>query len=370
MKYLFINSVCGIRSTGRLCTDLARELEAQGHTCKIAYGRVDEVPEAARRYAVRIGTDRDLKLHALRTRLLDEHGFGSRAATDAFLRWADAYDPDVLWLHNLHGYYLQVERLFAWIKRRPQMQVQWTLHDCWAFTGHCCHFTAVGCDQWQTECRRCPQLRRYPACYGFSNVRRNFARKKQAFSGVPNLRLIVPSHWLEARVQQSFLRQYPVEVRPHHIDTTVFCPTPSDVRARYGLQGKKIVLGVATAWDKNKGLDAFYQLADQLDARYAVVLVGLEPRQLHTLPANILGIARTNDVKELAALYTAADVFVNPSTEETFSLTTAEAIACGTPALVYAGTACAELVGPGQGQVVPQDVQALYRAILQATAAE
>ena len=370
MKYLFINSVCGIRSTGRLCTDLARELEAQGHTCKIAYGRVDEVPEAARRYAVRIGTDRDLKLHALRTRLLDEHGFGSRAATDAFLRWADAYDPDVLWLHNLHGYYLQVERLFAWIKRRPQMQVQWTLHDCWAFTGHCCHFTAVGCDQWQTECRRCPQLRRYPACYGFSNVRRNFARKKQAFSGVPNLRLIVPSHWLEARVQQSFLRQYPVEVRPHRIDTTVFCPTPSDVRARYGLQGKKIVLGVATAWDKNKGLDAFYQLAGQLDARYAVVLVGLEPRQLHTLPANILGIARTNDVKELAALYTAADVFVNPSTEETFSLTTAEAIACGTPALVYADNACAELVGPGQGQVVPQDVQALYRAILQATAAE
>lgn len=367
MKYLFINSVCGIRSTGRICTDLAQQLEAQGHQCRIAYGRVDEVPPAFRKYAVRIGRDADLKVHALETRLLDLHGFGSRRATRDFLRWADAYDPDVLWLHNLHGYYIQVEMLFAWIKGRPDMEVKWTLHDCWAFTGHCSHFTAVGCDQWKTGCRRCPQLREYPTCLGLSNVARNYARKKQAFTGVDKMTLLVPSHWLEQRVRQSFLGQYPVEVHYNQVNQA-FRPTAGDFRQRYGLQDKRIVLGVASIWTPRKGLDAFARLAGMLDDRYVIVLVGVTAQQIEKLPRGILGIQRTNNVEELAAIYTTADVFVNPSVEETFGLTTVEALSCGTPAIVYEGTACEEIVRdrPG-GRAVPQQVEALYQAILDCT---
>lgn len=364
MKYLFVNSVCGIRSTGRICTDLAQQLEKQGHICKIAYGRVDEVPEAFRKYAVRIGSDLDLKVHALQTRLLDTHGFGSRAATERFLRWAEDYGPDVLWLHNLHGYYIQVEMLFDWIKRHPEMQVKWTLHDCWAFTGHCAHFTAVGCEQWKTQCRQCPQLRRYPTCYGFSDVKRNYERKKKAFTGVRNMTLIVPSHWLESRVKQSFLRDYPVEVQYNKVNIQVFKPTESDFRQRYGLEDKKMVLGVATAWSNRKGLDVFEKLASMLDEQHVIVLVGLSKKQIEQLPPGILGIEQTHDVKELAGIYTTADVFVNPSVEETFGLTTVEALSCGTPVIVYEDTACAEVVGQTGGQIVPQNVEAVYGAIL------
>lgn len=145
MKVLFINSVCGIGSTGRICTDLAQQLEAEGNEVKIAYGRKGTVPEQFQKYAVRIGTDFDCKMHAIQTRLFDTHGFGSKRATKEFLKWAEEYKPDLLWLHNLHGYYINVEMLFDWIKKHPEMQVKWTLHDCWAFTGHCSHFTMVKC---------------------------------------------------------------------------------------------------------------------------------------------------------------------------------------------------------------------------------
>ena len=150
MKVLFINSVCGIGSTGRICTDLAQQLEAEGNEVKIAYGRKGTVPEQFQKYAVRIGTDFDCKMHAIQTRLFDTHGFGSKHATKEFLKWAEEYKPDLVWLHNLHGYYINVEMLFDWIKKHPEMQVKWTLHDCWAFTGHCSY---------------CSQLRRYPACF-------------------------------------------------------------------------------------------------------------------------------------------------------------------------------------------------------------
>ena len=178
MKYLFVNSVCGIRSTGRICTDLAYQLENQGHEVKIAYGRVEDVPEKFQKYAVRIGNNVDLKFHALRTRILDEHGFGSKKATKEFLKWADTYDPEVLWLHNIHGYYINIELLFDWIKSRPQMKVKWTLHDCWAFTGHCSYFTMAGCEKWKNMCEKCSQKRKYPTSILIDNSRNNFMRKK------------------------------------------------------------------------------------------------------------------------------------------------------------------------------------------------
>ena len=368
MKVLIINSVCGIRSTGRICTELADQFAEQGNEVRIAYGRMDEVPEKYQKYAVRIGTKWDCACHMLRTRILDEHGFGSVRATRCFLQWAEDYQPDLVWLHNIHGYYINVEMLFAWIKKHPDMQVKWTLHDCWSFTGHCSHFTAVRCEQWKTHCQNCPQLRRYPACYGKGNAYRNYERKRTAFTGVRRMELITPSKWLADLVKQSFLKEYPVTVHYNTINTDVFKPTPSDFRERYGLQNKFIVLGVASTWDERKGLFDFYQLARMLDERFAIVLVGLREKQIKKLPDGILGIKETKDASELAEIYTAADVFANPSVEETFGLTAVEAQACGTPAIVYENTACEEIAQRDFSQnsrVVSQNVQALYQAIVE-----
>ena len=350
MKVLFINSVCGIGSTGRICTDLAQQLEAEGNEVKIAYGRKGTVPEQFQKYAVRIGTDFDCKMHAIQTRLFDTHGFGSKHATKEFLKWAEEYKPDLVWLHNLHGYYINVEMLFDWIKKHPEMQVKWTLHDCWAFTGHCSY---------------CSQLRRYPACFAMSSVSKNFERKRKAFTGVKNMTLITPSKWLADLTRQSFLKEYPVEVHYNTIDTSIFKPTPSDFRERYGLQDKIIVLGVANVWEDRKGLFDFYKLAEMLDDRYVIVLVGLSEKQIKKLPKNIKGIQRTNSPQELAAIYTAADVFVNPTYEDNYPTVNLEAQACGTRVITYDTGGCKEtlhtkestLVQTGAIQVVAEMIE-------------
>lgn len=402
MRILLINSVCGIGSTGRICTDLAQQFEKDGHEVKIAYGRDGFVPEEFQKYAVRIGTDLDVKLHGIRTRLLDEHGFGSVHATKEFLKWADEYDPGLLWLHNIHGYYMNIELLFEWIKSRPNMQVKWTLHDCWAFTGHCTHFSVAQCEQWKTQCMQCPEKARYPASKLKDNCEKNYERKRRAFTGVERLELITPSKWLADLAKQSFLREYPVEVCYNTIDTNIFKPTPSDFRERYGLQDKKIVLGVAGTWNDRKGLQDFYQLAELLDDRYTIVLVGLSEKQTAGLKkercqvnrsalqesfmkkgfcekvsqtnagivvskgvenlylaiyeicgtdiseqngrknSEIMAIARTEHPKELAEIYTAADVFVNPTYEDNYPTVNLEAAACGTKVITYNTGGCIE----------------------------
>ena len=364
MKVLFINSVCGIRSTGRICTDLAAELEAQGHEVRIAYGR-EEVPEQYRRYAVRIGNDWDVRLHGTYTRLLDRHGLGSTLATKRFLRWAETYKPDLLWLHNLHGYYINYELLFAWIKKHPEMEVRWTLHDCWAFTGHCSYFTVAKCEQWKSHCSHCIQKRAYPSSLLIDCCAQSFDRKRAAFKGVRKMTLITPSKWLADLVKQSFLKDYPVEVHYNKINTDVFKPTPSDFRERYGLTDKKIVLGVASAWGKRKGLDDLIQLAGMLDERYQVVLVGLNKQQLAAMPSNILGIPRTNSAKELAEIYTAADVFVNPTYEDNYPTVNLEAEACGTRVITYDTGGCRETLRRQDSAVVAiGDIEKLKEACM------
>lgn len=364
MRVLLINSVCGIRSTGRICTDLAQKFEKEGHEVKIAYGRVEEVPEQFQKYAVKIGNDLDLKLHALRTRILDEHGFGSKKATKAFLKWADQYNPDLLWLHNIHGYYINIEMLFDWIKSRPDMQIKWTLHDCWAFTGHCSHFSVVQCEQWKKQCEHCKQKERYPASKIKDNSYLNFKRKKAAFTGVKNMVIITPSKWLANFVKQSFLKEYPIEVQYNTIDLNVFKPTENDFRKKYYLEEKKVILGVASTWDDRKGLDDFIELRKLLDDSFVIVLVGLSEKQIEELPEKMIGIKKTNNITELAEIYTAADVFVNPSREETFGLTTVEAIACGTPVIVYKDTACEEIIETYGGMAVEMGIENIYRTIL------
>lgn len=360
MKYLFINSVAGFGSTGRLAAEKCRELMAQGHQCVLAYGRkkanCDDVPTVA------IGTGVDYTLHGLESRLLDDQGFGSRAATRRFLKWVEEYDPDVIWLHNLHGYYIHVGALFAYL-RRCGKQIRWTLHDCWAFTGHCAYFDFVGCHRWRTGCHDCPQKKGYPASIGLDGSRRNWEKKRVLFTGISGLTLITPSHWLAERVRGSFLGEYPIEVVGNTIDREVFKPTPGDFRKRYGLEEKKILLGVASVWEERKGLKDFVALSKRLDDRYKIVLVGLNEAQRKSLPEQILALPRTDSVRELAQIYTAADIYVNPSVEETFGMTVLEARACGTDVLVYKDTACQEVVASYGGTAVDRGAENLLEAI-------
>ena len=362
MKVLLINSVCGIRSTGRIATDIAEEYIANGHECKIAYGR-ETVPERYQDISYRIGTDYDIKLNALKARVFDNEGFNATKVTKSFLKWANDYNPDLVWLHNLHGYYINIELLFDWLRQRPQMQVRWTLHDCWAFTGHCSHFSYVQCYRWQECCHHCVQKKEYPKSLFIDHSVKNFRRKEKVFLGVSNMTLITPSQWLADLVGQSFLREYHVEVRHNTIDRSVFKPTPSDFRKHMGLENKKIVLGVASTWSNRKGLSDFVALAEQLGDGYVVLLVGVQEAQRRYLPKKILCLPRTNSIRELAEIYTAADVFVNSSREETFGLTTIEAMACGTPAIVYENTACEEVVNTYGGMAIEQSIPALLVAV-------
>ena len=360
MKYLFINSVAGFGSTGRIAAEKCRELIREGHECVLAYGRQKANCDDLETW--QIGSALDYKLHGAMNRLLDNHGFGSVAATRKFLDEVKRYDPDVIWLHNIHGYYINIELLFSWLKTSGK-KVFWTLHDCWSFTGHCSHFDFVGCDRWKTGCHHCPQKGEYPASLLLDNSRRNYARKKELFTGIPDLTIITPSYWLKDLVKQSFLGEYPVEVVYNPINRDIFKPTPGDFRQRYGLEDKKIVLGVASVCGERKGLGDFAKLAAMLSEEYKIVLVGVTPEQCAKLPETILALPRTDSLGVLAQIYTAADVYVSPSVEESFGMTPMEAISCGTPAIVYKGTACEEIAHKFGGTVVERGAEYLLHAI-------
>ena len=362
MKYLFINSVAGFGSTGRIAAQQCRDLMAQGHQCTLAFGRdkanCDDIP------TVRIGGDWDVRLHGLRNRLLDDQGFGSKAATRRFLDWVKEYDPDVIWLHNVHGYYLHIGLLFSYLKTCGK-QIRWTLHDCWTFTGHCAYFDFAGCEKWKTGCHHCPLKHTYPQSLLLDNSRKNFRQKSSLFTGIPNLTLITPSQWLADLLQESYLREYPVEVVYNTINTEVFKPSPSNFREKHGLQDKKILLGVASIWEERKGLRDFVKLSDMLPAQYKILLVGVTAQQGKALPQNILALPRTNSPRELAEIYTAADLFVNPTYEDNYPTVNLEARACGTRITCYDTGGCRETLGPGDTLVKKGDVEALLASICQ-----
>ena len=357
MKVLQINSVCGIRSTGRICTDLADVLLQDGHECKIAYGR-ESVPEKYGKIAVRIGNDLDAKMHALQSRIFDNAGFGSRQATEKFIEWVKEYNPDIIHLHNIHGYYINIEVLFNYLAESNK-PVVWTLHDCWAFTGHCAYFSYVKCDKWKTGCFNCPQKKRYPSSLLWDASKQNWQKKKALFTSVKNMTLVTPSKWLANEVKKSFLSNYPMKVIANGIDLDVFKPTPSDFKEKNGLVGKKIILGVASSWSECKGLKDFIELSKILDEKYKIVLVGLSGNQIKGLPENVMAISRTNNVKELAEIYTAADIFFNPTYEDNFPTVNLEAQACGTPVITYRTGGSVESV-PEENVVE----QGLYKDVL------
>ena len=310
-RLLEINSVCGIRSTGRIVTSIAEEFEKNGYEVIVAYGR-ENVPPKYKNKSLRIGSNLSAIFNAFLCRLLDNDGFAAKRQTKKFIKWAEKFDPDILWIHNLHGYYINIPVLFKWIKSRPKMEVRWTLHDCWAFTGHCTHFSFVGCNKWQSACERCPSKRTYPTSLFFSNAAKNYKLKKQSFLGVQKMTIITPSHWLESLVKSSYLKPYQVVVKHNAIDLEIFKPTPSNFRKKFNLENKTIVLGVASSWGPKKGLQDFVKLSSLLDKRFVVVIVGLTNNQIKRMPSDIVCVPNTNSAKELAEIYTSADVFLHP----------------------------------------------------------
>lgn len=359
MNIMQINIVCGIRSTGRITTDLHAILLSQDHQSTIAFGRY-EAKNCD--HTIHIGSSLDKVVHIAKTRLFDQHGFGSATATKAFIEQIKTLNPDVIHLHNLHGYYLHIGLLFAYLKQ-ANIPVIWTLHDCWAFTGHCSHFDFVGCERWKTECCDCPSKSDYPRSFT-DNSRGNYRIKKELFLGLKNLTLVTPSKWLADLVKQSFLQNYPVIVINNGIDLGQFKPLSSAFRINHQLLNKFIVLGVASDFSERKGYQYFIELSKQLKSDEKLVLVGLNEKQIKHLPAGVIGISKTNSTQELAEIYSAADVFINPTLEDNFPTTNLEALACGTPVITFNSGGSPECLDATCGLVVVRgDLQGLITAI-------
>ena len=347
MKVVQINISCQSGSTGKICAAVGELLTQRQVENHVLYNNDSCEMDNAVKY-----TDaKSIKLSALSSRVFGNWGFEGKASTHRLLALLDKIEPDIIHLHNLHSHACNLELLFSWIKRH-NIKVFWTMHDCWAFTGYCMHYDMIGCDKWRTGCGKCPQKKNYS--WFFDRSASLYEKKKQLTRHL-DLTLIAPSQWTAEQTRKSFLSNYPVKVIYNGIDLNVFRPVESDIRSRYRLENKRVVLGVAFGWDRRKGLDVFVRLAGSLGDSYRVVLVGTNDTVDAGLPGNICSIYRTTNQEELAALYTAADVFVNPTREEVLGLTNIEALACGTPVITFDTGGSPETIDETCGAVVPKD---------------
>ncbi len=361
MKVLQINSCYGIFSTGKIVKDLENIIIASGDECKCIFGRSGKTSKNSFKFNNAI----DKYIHVSLSRITDKSGMYSHGATKKMIEFIKKYSPDIIHLHNIHGYYLNIEILFDFLKEynRP---VVWTLHDCWSFTGHCSHFDFIGCDKWKSGCFACPQKKQYPSSILCDNSKNNYNIKKHLFTSLNKAFIVTPSEWLGNLVKQSYLNKYPINVINNGIDTGVFKPKYGNVKEKYGLKNKKVVLGVASTWDSGKGLNDFVKLSKQLSSEYKIVLIGLDDRQKKQIPNEITGISRTANAEELAKWYTAADVFVNPTYEDTYPTVNLEAQSCGTYVISYDTGGCKETIAHGCGETVDRgDINELLKRIMQ-----
>lgn len=359
MKLLQINSTCGFGSTGRIAVDILNTVTQKGGEGLICYGR-GSAPNGVPSY--KIGSEMLVKLHGALSRITDRQGFYSTKATKKLVEQIKEYNPDIIHLHNVHGYYLDIRVLFDYLKNCGK-PIVWTLHDCWSFTGHCAYFTASGCEKWKTGCKNCPSKKEYPSSLILDSSEKNFNEKKALFTVLSDVTLVTPSVWLKDLAENSFLGKYPVKVIGNGINTNIFKPTESDFRKEHNLENKTVYLGVASVWEERKGLGDLIKTAQLLGKNEKMVLVGLSGEQLSNLPDGIIGIERTESAEELAGIYTAADVFLNPTYEDNYPTTNLEAISCGTPVVTYKTGGSPESVANGFGCFVAVgDIDAMYKA--------
>ena len=338
-------------------TTLAREA---GYDAYMAYGRGNDSNGPK---AIRIGNKADVYWHGLVTRLSGRHGFSSQKATKSFLAKVDEIKPDAIHLHNIHGYYINIELLFNYIKEN-EIPVIWTLHDCWAFTGHCAYFDYVGCEKWKTGCFECPQIHTYPKSMLIDYSRKAFERKKNLFTEVKNMTIVTPSKWLKDLVGESFLKEYETIVIQNGVDIKTFSPKKVD-KTKYGINAASfVILGVAAQFSPRKGLKYFLELSEKVSQDTTIFLVGLNDKQMKSLPKNVIGMKRTENIDQLVEIYSMADVFVNPTLEDNFPTTNLEAMACGTPIITFRTGGSPETIDETTGIVVKKgDTEGLLNAI-------
>lgn len=365
MRVLLVNAFVGCNSTGNLTYSIYKKLCENGMECMVAYGRQNTKMDTD---TYTIGTRGDYLFHAFITRITDKNGMYSKRATKKFLAFINEYKPDVIHIHNLHGYYINVEMLMNYISVK-NIPVVWTLHDCWAYTGHCPYYSDANCYRWMSGCYNCPKKTKHPASYIIDGSKRNYRIKKRLFTSPQRMVITPVSEWLSREVRNSFLKDKQIETVYNGIDQKVFCPKESGFRSKFKIdKSTKLLLGVAINWVPSKGLEDFIRLAKQLpQLEYKIAIIGLNKEQIKYVnekAPQILALPKTDNALQLVEAYNAADVFVNPSREETFGMVTAEALSCGTPAVVYNATASPELVDANTGRVVEVgDIDGMIRAI-------
>lgn len=349
-KLVQINVVCN-GSTGRIMEQIQKKAEEDGWETYSFFGRGK--PSNSKCY--KIGNKFSIMYDVFLTRILDKHGHGNKKVTRKLIKKIKEIDPDVIQLHNIHGYYINIQILFNYLKKCNK-KIVWTLHDCWAFTGHCAYFTFPKCDKWKEGCQgKCLRKKDYPKCLFKSNAESEYNLKKEFFSNINNVTIVTPSNWLAQLAKDTFFNKYDIKVINNGIDLNVFKPTRTiDVRAKYNIpKEKRIILGVAAIWNKRKGLEDFIKLNQIIDTnKYVIVLVGLKKRQIKKLPSNMIGIQKTENLEELANLYTASYVFVNPTLEDNFPTTNLEAMACGTFVIAYNTGGNGESIKNCNGKIV------------------
>lgn len=364
MKLLQVNITANSGSTGRIAEDIGLLAASNGWESYIGYGRTNN---NSKNKVIRIGSDFDIKVHGILTRIFDNHSFGysSKNATKEFIKEIDKIKPDIIHLHNIHGYYINAKVLFEYLSKL-EIPVVWTFHDCWSFTGHCAHFDYIGCEKWKTGCFSCPLKKSYPASYVFDRSRKNYIEKRNLFNSIKNLTIIPVSNWLGDLVKESFLSLNSIKVIHNGIDINTFKPSTNiqEIREKFGLKDEFIVLGLSNVWNKSKGLDDFINLSTKLDSKVKLILVGLSQQQIDDLPNNIFGISRTENINQLVYIYSMADLFLNFTYNDTFPNTNLEALACGTPILTYNTGGSVEAVSDDTGFIVEKgDLDSVLKVI-------
>lgn len=350
-------------SVGRIAEQIGLKVIEHGWDSYITFAR-NNLPSKSK--LIKIGTTQDVYIHGFLTRITDKHAFYSTRATKNLIQQIEIIQPDIIHLHHLHGYFINIEVLFNYFKK-INTPIVWTFHDCWSFTGHCAYFDYVGCQKWEKGCFQCPQKKEYPASLLCDRSKKNYEDKKRIFNLAEDMTIVPVSHWLGGLVAKSFLNQYSVKVIQNGIDLTIFSPHKKydELIRKYRIPEKYIILGVAGTWEKRKGLDEFMKLNMLLSENECIVLVGLSRMQINSLPDNIIGIEKTENVKELAALYSLAAVFVNPTFEDTFPTTNLESLACGTPVVTYKTGGSVESVSKETGFIVEKgNIHELFQAIM------
>lgn len=365
MKIVLINTVYGIMSTGRTYRELHDYYVDCGHQCKVFYGeKKTNLPDA-----VFMGGLVSHKIHALCSRVTGKTGCYSINATRRLIRFLEKYQPDIVHLGNLHGNFINIPMLLRFLSDMDYATVV-TLHDCFFYTGGCTHYTLNKCYKWKEACGKCEYFRKQGSWF-FDRTKELFNLKEQCFQEIPRLGVVGVSEWItnEAKCSPVFSNAKRIQKIFNWIDISKFRPVESRIKEELEITDKYLILGVASGWSDAKGLSDFIQLAGHLGPEYHIVLVGRMPVNL-IFPDNMHSVPETESVDELVQYYAGSDVFVQLSKEETFGKVVAEALACGTPAVVYDSTASPELVTGGCGAVVsPQDgIEGIRLAISQVTA--